>query len=236
MKMKTKIGASPFIIMGLLLLLTNGCKKDEEPTDKITDKDGNVYTFVTIGTQVWMVENLQTTKLNDGTAIPNTTVGTEWRYLATPGYCWYNNDASTYKDTYGALYNWFAVNTGKLCPVGWHVPLESEWLALIAYSGGGDVAGGKLKESGTAHWTSPNDEATNETGFSAMPGGRRDPIQVFTNEDGAFEQFGNEGNWWSFLENDYYTGSIMHLFHTSGEVYVFTSSKKSGNSVRCLKD
>ena len=116
--------------------------------------------------------NLKTTKYNDGTSIPNVTNDTSWSNLTTGAYCWYNNDVS-YKNPYGALYNWYAVNTGKLAPKGWHVPSDAEWTTLITYLGGESIAGGKLKEAGTTHWLSPNTEATNSTGFSALPGGRR---------------------------------------------------------------
>ena len=115
----------------------------------VTDIDGNVYHTVTIGTQTWMVENLKTTKYNDGTAIPLVTDSTAWLNLTTPGYCWYNNDAATYKNTYGALYNWFTVNTSKLAPSGWHVPTDAEWTTLITYLGGETVAGGQMKSTGT---------------------------------------------------------------------------------------
>ena len=118
----------------------------------VTDDDGNVYHSVTIGTQVWMVENLKTTKYNDGTSIPLVTDATDWHNLLTPGYCWNNNDEATYKATYGALYNWYTVNTGNLCPTGWHVPGDAEWTTLTTYLGGEDVAGGKLKEVGITHW------------------------------------------------------------------------------------
>jgi uncharacterized protein (TIGR02145 family) len=122
--------------MEFLLILTYSCDgKDEEPNDKITDKDGNVYTSVTIGTQTWMVENLKTTKYNDGTAIPNVTDFSAWRNLITPAYSWPYNDASTYKAAYGGIYNWYAVNTGKLCPTGWHVPANNEWNTLQTYLG-----------------------------------------------------------------------------------------------------
>jgi len=110
----------------------------------ITDIDGNYYTTVTIGTQVWMVENLKTTKYNDGTGIPLVTDNTVWCNLSTPGYCWYNNDETTYKNPYGALYNWHTVHTGKLCPSGWHVPTDSEWITLTSYFGGMNTAD-KLK-------------------------------------------------------------------------------------------
>jgi uncharacterized protein (TIGR02145 family) len=134
------------------------------------DVDGNVYNTVTIGAQVWMAENLRTTKYNDGTSIPLVTDSTKWSDLSTPAHCWYNNDKASYKATYGALYNWYTVATDNLCPTGWHVPTTAEWQILKDYLGS-SVDGGKLKESGTTHWKSPNKGATNESGFTALPGG-----------------------------------------------------------------
>ena len=114
--------------------------------DGINDIDGNAYNKVTIGRQTWLVENLRTTKYNDGTLIPLVQDNTAWSNLITPGYCWFDNDEVANKNPYGALYNWYAVNTGKLCPSGWHVPTDTEWTTLIDNLGGLDVAGGKLKE------------------------------------------------------------------------------------------
>ena len=160
------------------------------PLETITDIDGNVYHTVTIGTQVWMVENLKTTRLNDGTSIPMVTDNTTWNYLHSPGYCWYNNDPATYKNTYGALYNWLAVNTGKLAPVGWHVPSVEEWNTLVLWLGGTNIAGGKMKEKGNSHWNLPNTGATNESGFTGLPGGGRD-------YSGNFYILQNTGIFWS---------------------------------------
>ena len=135
--------------------------------------DGNTYNTIMIGTQTWMKENLKTTTFNDGTSIPLETDATKWAALTSSGYCYYNNDEATYKDTYGVLYNWYTVNTGKLCPSGWHIPIEADWTNLTTFLGGENGAGGKLKESGTSHWINPNSGATNETKFTALPGGER---------------------------------------------------------------
>lgn len=126
--------AYPLLALGFVLTLSNSCEKDgtENPsgeTGLVTDADGNSYTSVTIGAQVWMVENLQTTKYNDGTAIP---LVETWNYPIKPGYCWYNKDIAN-KGSYGALYNWYAVNTGKLAPTGWHVPTDADWTTLENY-------------------------------------------------------------------------------------------------------
>ncbi|MGB4293792.1 MAG: FISUMP domain-containing protein, partial [Bacteroidales bacterium] len=98
----------------------------------MNDVDGNRYKVIMIGNQLWMAENLRTTKYNDGTPIPLVTDNTAWSNLTSPGYCWYDNN-STNKDTYGALYNWYTVNTGKLCPSGWHVPSDDEWTIMQNY-------------------------------------------------------------------------------------------------------
>ncbi|MBA7527477.1 hypothetical protein ES705_19653 [subsurface metagenome] len=176
-----------------------------------------------------MAENLKTTKYNDGTAIPLVTNSTEWDNLTTPGYCWYNNDEASYKNTYGALYNWYTVNTGKLCPTGWHVPTDSEWTILTDYLGGYSVAGGKLKETGTTHWNSPNTGATNESGFTALPGGYR------TNS-GAFNNVGSNGNWWSSTESSSTYAWHRSMNYSSSNVYRDYSGKSYGFSVRCVRD
>jgi uncharacterized protein (TIGR02145 family) len=200
----------------------------------VTDKDGNHYNAVRIGNQLWMVENLKTTKYSDGTAIPNITDGTTWAATTSPAYCWYDNDASTYKDTYGGLYNRYAVMTGKLCPIGWHVPTNEDWTTLGTYLGGNAVAGGKLKEAGTAHWLSPNVGATNESGFTGLPTGYR------YDGDGTFHNINVDKNhsdmWSSTLVSEccaYYRTLYSHL----AELIVRTDGQwKSGLNVRCLKD
>ncbi len=150
--MKAIINYTLFIIAVISIVVTSGCKKKDESKiteSKISDGDGNIYETVTIGTQVWLTENLKATKYNDGTSIQFVTDNTLWATLSTPAYCWYNNDGGNYKDIYGGLYNWWAVNTGKLCPTGWHVPSDGEWTTLTSTLGGENVAGAKLKETGT---------------------------------------------------------------------------------------
>jgi uncharacterized protein (TIGR02145 family) len=222
------------LIIGVILILTNSCKKNSDnykspPPSTVTDIDGNVYNIATIGTQVWMVENLKTTKYNDGSPIPLITDSAEWSILTTPGYCWYNNDAAN-KSTYGALYNWFTINTGKLAPVGWHIPSDTEWKMLTTFLGGENIAGGKLKEKGLIYWRSPNAEATNESGFTALPGGHRDI-------NGTFSVMGDDGYWWSATEYGT-TGKVWYRnmnYNYAGVVSV-SNNKINGHSVRCLKD
>jgi uncharacterized protein (TIGR02145 family) len=195
----------------------------------ITDMDGNVYTEVIIGAQTWMVENLKTTKYNDGTSIPLVTGNTAWGNLTTPAYCWYDNDVAANKNTYGTLYNWYAVNTGKLAPIGWHVASDAEWNTLITDLGGIDSAGGKLKETDTTHWVSPNMGATNETGFSALPGGYR----IF---NGTYDYLGYGGYWWSATPINVTESWVRSMYN--GNTRVFTSGKYNnyGYSVRCVRD
>jgi uncharacterized protein (TIGR02145 family) len=226
MKTKNRIWFCQFIVIGLAFILTNSCSKDEGNNNpsSITDKDGNVYTSVTIGTQVWMVENLKTTKYNDGTEIPNVTTGFD--ALITPGYCWYNNDVAN-KLIYGALYNWFAVYTGKLCPTGWHVPSRPEVTTLQTYLGGESVGGGKLKETGTTHWTSPNTGATNESGFTALPGGYR---------PSTFMAIHDAGYWWNSTETSTIGASFMIMWCNNSNITITQVTKADGMSVRCIKD
>jgi len=211
----------------IVALFMKYCKKDED--NAIKDYDGNIYTSVAIGTQVWMIENLKTSHFNNGTAIPLITDGTAWSNLGTPGYCWYNNDGAANKDTYGALYNWFTVSTGNLCPKGWHVPSQEEWAALATYLGGDHAAGNKLKEAGSTHWQSPNTGADNSSGFTALPGGYR-----YDND--VFEWITINGFWWSstyaYGERSY----SRELDIEYSDFFVFNDPKKAGFSVRCLKD
>jgi uncharacterized protein (TIGR02145 family) len=214
-------------ISGVNQIVTVGC--EGPASEGIFDGSGNEYTFVTIGTQDWLIENLKTTKYNDGTDIPHVTDDLEWINLSTPGYCWYYNDKATYGDTYGALYNGYTVDTEKLCPIGWHVPSDEEWTALINYLGGSSIAGGKLKETGTEHWVSPNTGATNETGFTALPGGCR----VATPD---FKYVGYHGEWWSSTEYSPDNAWNRGMGYSGSYVGRSGYHKIFGFSVRCVRD
>jgi uncharacterized protein (TIGR02145 family) len=199
---------------------------------KITDVEGNNYNIVTIGTQTWMAENLKTTKYNDGTNIPLVTNGTTWGTLTTPAYCWYNNDEAGNKITYGALYNWYTVNSGKLCPSGWHIPDNSEWTTLTDYLGGQSIAGGKLKETGTAHWTTPNTGATDEVFFTGLPAGSRGGAGVFGN-------IGNYGYWWTANAHSVdplYAWGFVLQYNLPEVIRADYYYKRDGFSVRCIKN
>jgi uncharacterized protein (TIGR02145 family) len=226
--MKNKFWFYSLILVGLVVLICNSCKKEKDsPSNLVKDT-------VTVGTQTWMVENLKTTRYNDGTAIPLVTKSVAWETLSTPGYCWYNNDESTYKAPYGALYNWYTVNTGKLCPTGWHVPGDSEWIVLIDFLGGPDSANQKLKEAGTSHWVdpnaiNPNADATNQSGFTALPGGERGFL-------GKYNYIGSDGYWWSSTEGDN-DNAWSWSTHVNGIwIGTYNRPKQNGVSVRCLKD
>jgi uncharacterized protein (TIGR02145 family) len=213
----------------LILIVSSlfSCKKDD--VDTLKDADNNIYTSVKIGTQAWMVENLRTTHFNNGTTIPLVTNGTSWSIFVTPGYCWYNNDESAYKNIYGALYNWYCVNTGNLCPEGWHVPDQDEWNTLSTYLGGENIAGDKIKETGTIHWQSPNTGANNTSGFTALPGGYR-------YNDGEFDFMGLNGFWWSATAVTTERSFSRELEFDFSYFFEFNDPKKAGFSVRCVKD
>ena len=196
----------------------------------VTDIDGNVYKTVTIGTQCWMAENLKTTKYRNGDPIPNVTDNAAWGALYTGAYCWYNNDAATYRADYGALYNWFTVDDSRnLCPTGWHVPTDTEWTTLTTYLGGESVAGGKLKETCFTHWTSPNTGATNSSGFTALPGGGQGVI-------GPSNDFGYTGWWWSSTGYSPATSWFRALRSSISDVYRNYGNNQDGFSVRCVQD
>jgi uncharacterized protein (TIGR02145 family) len=202
--------------------------------EPILDADGNAYSVVTIGTQVWLGENLKTTKLNDGTAIAYVTAGQAWTNMTTPAFCYYENNESDYKNVYGGLYNWYAVATEKLCPTGWHVPSTTEFVTLLTTLGGDLAAGAKLKETGFAHWTAPNLGATNSSGFTGLPGGGR--YSLFS-EGGAFADKGLKAYMWTSTEANYtFTAFSYDLTYDQYNVYKSEYAKSDGGSVRCLKN
>ena len=195
----------------------------------VKDKDGNIYHTVNIGSQVWLGENLKTTKFRDSTLIALADNSSSWSNLITQGYCWYENDPVNYKNIFGALYNWQTVVSGKLCPTGWHVPSDAEWTTLVDHLGGESLAGGKLKESTTEFWKIPNAGATNESMFTALPGGYR------TNT-GAFVNVGSYGNWWSSTSVIPNVANYRYIYYGNGLVTKSFVNQKYGLSVRCIKN
>jgi uncharacterized protein (TIGR02145 family) len=211
------------------------------------DGDNNYYPVVQINTQLWMAENLKTTKYRDGTAIPVVTDNTAWTYLRTPGYCWYSNNEASYKNTYGALYNWYTVNTGNLCPVGWHAPTNAEltrlenYLIADGFNYDGSTTGNKIAKAlaSTTLWTSSTTPGTvgnpdypskrNATAFTAVPGGNRD-------DSGLFSNIGYDGFWWSASGYDASFAWYSNLLCNSSSVSHNFFLKMLGFSVRCVRD
>jgi uncharacterized protein (TIGR02145 family) len=191
--------------------------------------NGYNYSSIVLGNnQEWMAENLRTTTYANGDPIPNVTDNTQWSNLTTGAWSHYNNDSQN-ENPYGKLYNWFTVaDSRNVCPTGWHVPTDAEYTLLIDYLGGQVVAGGKMKSTGTQYWISPNTAATNESGFSGLPGGLRN--------FGAFVSIGNYSYWWSSTEGSSTGAYARNLYYSSGDVDGFDSIKKSGFSIRCLRD
>ncbi|HPW66870.1 MAG TPA: FISUMP domain-containing protein [Salinivirgaceae bacterium] len=241
----------PLLLMGTFLLFASSCKKGNgddgingngttltEGTF-IDTRDSNVYKYVTIGEQVWMAENLR--------YLPKV-VGSGMGLETTPYIYVYDYDGNSVEEakatanytTYGVLYNWLAAMNKEtsseanpsgiqgVCPEGWHLPSQAEWQQLIDFLGGEEIAGGKLKEAGTTHWISPNEGATNETGFTALPGGYRGYC-------GMFKGVGNMGFWWSATAQSSIYAWTFSMIYDYGQIYSNYYIKEDGFSVRCVK-
>jgi len=215
----------------------------------VTDIEGNVYNTVTIGTQCWLTENLRTTKFNDGTDIPLITDDNLWVNLSTPGYCWYKNDSTSFKYNDGALYNWYTVNTGKLCPTGWHVPSDAEWKILEISLGMTKEGADSLNWRGTDIATQLRSVTgwsaclgTNKSGFNALGSGYR---YGSISSIGTFENIGQAEDWWCSDKDNYLNDTNYAMRReiesyvgepTCSKIYRNLSSRKNGVSVRCIKD
>ena len=197
-----------------------------------TDIDGNTYQSVIIGTQEWMAENLRASKYNDGTTIPNITDNTAWKNLSTGAWCNYNNSSSN-DATYGKLYNWYAVETGKLCPTGWHVPTDADWTVLTDYltaNGHNGTEGKALKATSGWDFSVYSENGTDDYGWLGLPGGLRYGLY------GHFDDVGGYGNWWSSSQ-EYADGAWGRgLASNDDDVDRYSWPKKNGFSVRCLRD
>lgn len=223
---------SYLILLPLLVLaVLTGCSKaDPEPTvnfGKVTDFEGNEYKTVDIGNQTWMAQNLRSIKFNDGTAIPYVTDKPTWSNLVTPAYSYYLDDSTSYKQNFGGLYNWYTVQTGKLCPTGWHVPSAAEWTELGSTLGVDSLAGGKLKEM--VLWYSPNLYATNSTGFTALPSGYR-------YYNGSYNNSGVSFSAWASDQYSTREAKFFYLKYDSGAMAQTYIDKEFGLSVRCVKN
>lgn len=213
-------------------------------TGTVTDIDGNVYQTIIIGNQEWMMENLKVTHYRNGDSIPTGHSNSEWGNLddtETGAYAVYDGNQS-YADTYGYLYNWYAVDDSRnIAPDGWHVPTDDEWKTLEMHLGmsqseadgsgwwRGTDEGGKLKEEGTTHWNSPNTGATNESGFTALPGGYR----IYS---GSYGDMGYRGFYWSSTEIDSFGAWSRILDYSYSAVYRYDGGKHHGCSIRCIRD
>ena len=230
-----------FIVIGILTFV--GCKKyqgNTNPTNTnssssgiqygagATDVDGNTYQSVIIGTQEWMVENLRTKKYLDGTAIPNVASNTQGFPLSTAAWSHFDND-NKYDTIYGKLYNWYAVETGKLCPAGWHVPTDAEWNVLTDYLGANGHSGTEgTALKATSGWNN-NGNGTDDYGWLGLPGGCRNP-------NGSFYAIGRSGYCWSSSQTSAWDACYLHLGDNDDYVGRDSYDKRYGYSVRCFRD
>lgn len=200
--------------------------------DSITDIDGNQYYTVLIGTQEWMAQNLRTTRYRDGSAIPYVPDNAEWTALDTGAWCNYVNNA-IYDSPWGKLYNWYAAAAPNICPEGWHVPTLWEYDTLRTYLGGSTVAGGKMKSTSdhlNFGWMGGNAGATNESGFTALPNGRR-------SFDGAYDVTpGHHAYFWTSTPQSTGGGYRYRLWTGDSTFSQGTDNKRYGFCIRCLKD
>jgi uncharacterized protein (TIGR02145 family) len=210
----------------------------------IRDLDENKYYIVNIGNQVWMAENLRTTKFNDGMIIPNITDDFNWETISTPAYCWYNNNPG-FKTSYGALYNWYTIDTASnghrnVCPSGWHIPSDAEWITLITNLGGDAGAGIKLKEAGDFYWFHTNNMGDNSSDFSALAGGQRweQPVSHFDGTSSSFDYIRDIAAWWSNTSsiNNLWVEVWLEVTSDKSSADQYPSSKHGGHSIRCIKD
>lgn len=228
-------------------MLFASCRSEEIPNTTVADIDGNIYHTIIIGTQTWMVENLKTTRFNDGTYIPWVFNDSIWATNTTPSYSFYDNNPN-YKNVYGVLYNWYAVNTNKLAPTGWHVPTDSDWITLEnylirnGYNYDGTTNGDKIAKSLAAKtgWLSSTNKGAigydvmknNSSGFTGIPCGIRTEL-------GEFGNFDNNAAWWTStdLADPFSEDAWSHqLYSDSRNVERHFYNKKWGHSVRCVRD
>ena len=216
---------------------------DNSSEGQVTDYDGNVYETVEIGDQIWMAENLKTTHYADGTLlIDGTGITGDFSDDYTSKYFFWYNDNVSNRDIYGALYTWAAAMNGVgssntnpsnvqgVCPDGWHLPSDAEWTQLTDYLGGTEIAGGKMKATGTNYWWSPNEGATNESGFSGLPGGNRGPSGSMD------EALGENGKFWSTTKTEPGRAMNRRLMYGNAEVDEDSDPMDNGLSVRCVKN
>jgi uncharacterized protein (TIGR02145 family) len=238
---------SDFIVTAALVMILGSCGKDEELPDyhlivfnsrlrygSLSDIDGNTYKTIQIGTQEWMAENLRVSRYNDGTEIPEIKDADGWKALTGDGFSVYENDQNCFH-LFGCLYNYFAaVNEKDLCPSGWHVPTVNDFTTLEIFLGGASIAGGKLKEKGASHWGETNRLSTNESGFTALPGGVRDHFGSYYSMGDRI--IGGAGYWWTSTETDNLAWSYSLGCESNSVFKTPLAFKSNGFSIRCLRD
>lgn len=213
-----------FIILTIISFA--GCKKESLT---VTDVEGNTYKTVSIAGKTWMAESLRTTKFSDGSSIPLVASGTPWASATSAAYINVDNSADN-TPVYGRLYNWYAVaDSRKLCPDGWHVPSNQEYIDMITALGGSSVAGGKMKETGTAHWNAPNGGATNQSGFTGRGAG-------YINYLGVFKDFKYITGFWTSTQSTASTAYHVGLLFDLADCDNYAVDKRTGFQVRCIKD
>ena len=234
--MKRNIISLQTVTLLAVLSVVISCKKDKS-TDPVTDASGNVYRTVAIGSQIWMAENLKTTRYRDSTVIRLVSGNSTWISTTSAAYCWYNNDTVN-KPKYGAIYNWYAVATGKLCPAGWHVPTHDEFKTLEIELGMVKSLADSMFWRGTDQGTKMKSRegwddggnGTNSSGFSALPGGYRWGVT------GEFFNLGSLSYWWTATEKNATEGLYRRLDGNEVRVYAEGVRKQAGKYVRCVKD
>lgn len=195
----------------------------------ISDADNNRYPTIRIGLQEWMAENLRTSRYRNGAAIPIVTDDPTWSSTTSGAACSINHNQAN-DPVYGKLYNWFALfDPRNLCPEGWHVATTEDWSSLSNFLGGAQVAGGRLKDTGNAHWTTPNAGATNESGLKALPAG-------FRRADGSFDGLGISALWWLPFMTDQFNAFDVSIMNDDANIQLDVSDKNIGYSIRCVRD
>jgi uncharacterized protein (TIGR02145 family) len=230
------------VLFLLVVFLSISCEKNKDEESTVRDIDGNVYHTVTVGNQVWMVENLKTKHYNDGTEIPEGTSVGDYSSEISPEYWFAYDDNMANVDTFGRLYTWYVVNSShNICPKGWHIPSDSEWNELQLELGMNNIditlicdetnaIGGKLKEAGIIHWLFPNTGATDEYGFNALPAGYRRRYYKEFSYKGEYACF-----WTSTESFDSYAW-YRSMYYNSANICRTYNFKNYGFSIRCIKD
>ena len=218
-------------------LILQSCSSSDSNSSEtsVIDIDGNTYQAIAIGNQIWTKSNLNVSRYKNGDVIPQVSDPLQWGTLTTGAWCYCNNDTAN-GPVYGKLYNWYAVNDPRgLAPTGYHIPSDAEWTNLSNFLGGEEIAGGKMKETGTTHWQTPNTGANNSSGFSGLPGAFRNHLGQFLNAGIGFG--GQAGAWWT--SSEYNNQGAWERFLSYDNAFLYRDNnwgKIAGHSIRCVKD